>query len=171
MADGAVTPASEAPTRLVGLPRWCRIAPWCWCWAAFLVRRRSRRSSITGTRKTTSGAFCKSLWPQHPLPPAGPQHYAQRCAWLLERRLGLWDVYASCEREGSLDTSIRNAVVNDFAQLLRECPWPARHRPQWWGKLQAQRGGAATMGGRLPWRPGAVGAPALHQPCQRQLEL
>ena len=37
-----------------------------------------------------------------PLPPAGPQHYAQRCAWLLERRLGLWDVYASCEREGSL---------------------------------------------------------------------
>jgi hypoxanthine-DNA glycosylase len=57
-----------------------------------------------------------------PCCPAGPQHYAQRCAWLLARGLGLWDVYASCEREGSLDTSIRNAQVNDFASLLRECP-------------------------------------------------
>lgn len=64
----------------------------------------------------------QALWPQHPLPPAGPDGYADRCAWLLDRGLGLWDVYQSCEREGSLDTSIRNAVVNDFAQLLHECP-------------------------------------------------
>lgn len=64
----------------------------------------------------------QSLWPQHPMPPAGPEHYVQRCAWLLDRGLGVWDVYASCERQGSLDTSIRHAVVNDFAQLLRQCP-------------------------------------------------
>ena len=62
----------------------------------------------------------QALWPQHPLPDG--QDYGLRCDWLLARGLGLWDVYASCEREGSLDTSIRNAVVNDFAQLLRECP-------------------------------------------------
>jgi len=31
-------------------------------------------------------------------------------------------VYQSCEREGSLDTSIRNARLNDFAALRGVCP-------------------------------------------------
>jgi hypoxanthine-DNA glycosylase len=43
--------------------------------------------------------------------------YAYRCQWLLERGLGVWDVYATCERAGSLDSSIRNAVPNDIAAL------------------------------------------------------
>lgn len=43
--------------------------------------------------------------------------YEKRSAWLLERGLGVWDVYASCEREGSLDSAIRNAVPNDIAAL------------------------------------------------------
>ncbi|WP_255591083.1 MULTISPECIES: DNA-deoxyinosine glycosylase [unclassified Acidovorax] len=65
----------------------------------------------------------QALWPGHPLPPAGSgDPYAQRCEWLLARGLGLWDVYESCEREGSLDTSIRNAKVNDFARLHGRCP-------------------------------------------------
>jgi hypoxanthine-DNA glycosylase len=42
--------------------------------------------------------------------------------WLLARGLGVWDVYASCERQGSLDTAIRNPQVNDFAALLQRCP-------------------------------------------------
>lgn len=62
----------------------------------------------------------QALWPQHPLP--GPEDYEQRCAWLLARGLGLWDVYASCERDGSLDSAIRNAEVNDFASLKAHCP-------------------------------------------------
>jgi len=62
----------------------------------------------------------QALWPQHPLP--GPEHYERRCAWLLARGLGLWDVYASCEREGSLDSAIRNPVVSDFASLKAHCP-------------------------------------------------
>ncbi|KAF1043122.1 MAG: hypothetical protein GAK38_04076 [Xylophilus sp.] len=48
--------------------------------------------------------------------------YAHRLAVLRERGLGLWDVYGACEREGSLDTAIRNARVNDFAALARGCP-------------------------------------------------
>lgn len=64
----------------------------------------------------------QALWPQHPLPPAGPDGYPDRCAWLLARGLGLWDVYQSCEREGSLDTSIRHARLNDFALLRSVCP-------------------------------------------------
>lgn len=62
----------------------------------------------------------KALWPQHPLP--GRDDYAARCAWLLARGLGLWDVYAACEREGSLDARIRNAALNDFAALRARCP-------------------------------------------------
>ena len=62
----------------------------------------------------------QALWPQHPLP--GPDEYERRCAWLLARSLGVWDVYASCERSGSLDTAIRNAEVNDFAALKAQCP-------------------------------------------------
>lgn len=49
-------------------------------------------------------------------------NYQQRCDWLLDRGLGLWDVYSSCEREGSLDASIRNGVLNDFSSLNETCP-------------------------------------------------
>ncbi|WP_198970762.1 DNA-deoxyinosine glycosylase [Xylophilus sp. ASV27] len=48
--------------------------------------------------------------------------YPARIAALRERGLALWDVYAACEREGSLDAAIRNAEVNDFAALARHCP-------------------------------------------------
>ncbi|RMX06392.1 DNA-deoxyinosine glycosylase [Corticibacter populi] len=59
-----------------------------------------------------------ALWPQFPQ----PLDYAGRCDWLRQRRLGLWDVYAACEREGSLDSAIRNARVNDLPALRAQCP-------------------------------------------------
>lgn len=33
----------------------------------------------------------------------------------------MWDVYASCERAGSLDTAIRSPLVNDFSGLKLRC--------------------------------------------------
>lgn len=48
--------------------------------------------------------------------------YAQRLAVLRERRLGLWDVYASCRRDGSLDSAIEDAQANDLASLRRRAP-------------------------------------------------
>lgn len=48
--------------------------------------------------------------------------YEKRSDWLLDRGLGLWDVYAACEREGSLDAAIRKPEVNDLAGLKRRCP-------------------------------------------------
>ena len=48
--------------------------------------------------------------------------YEKRSEWLLSKGLGLWDVYAFCERAGSLDSAIRNPEVNDFASLARRCP-------------------------------------------------
>jgi hypoxanthine-DNA glycosylase len=48
--------------------------------------------------------------------------YAERAQWLLSQGVGLWDVYAACEREGSLDANIHNAQVNDLQSLLTRCP-------------------------------------------------
>lgn len=48
--------------------------------------------------------------------------YQIRSEWLLSKRLGLWDVYAACEREGSLDSAIREAELNDFSVLKTRCP-------------------------------------------------
>ena len=62
----------------------------------------------------------QALWPQHPMP--DHKDCAGRCAWLLARRLGLWDMYAACEREGSLDARIRHAELNDLAGLRARCP-------------------------------------------------
>ncbi len=47
---------------------------------------------------------------------------ADRLAAALHHRLGIWDVYAACEREGSLDTAIRAAELNDLAGLRQRCP-------------------------------------------------
>jgi hypoxanthine-DNA glycosylase len=48
--------------------------------------------------------------------------YAARLAELRRRRVGLWDVYRSCEREGSLDSAIRVPVPNDLARLVALAP-------------------------------------------------
>ncbi len=48
--------------------------------------------------------------------------YQIKSKWLLAHGVGLWDVYASCERKGSLDSKIRQAQVNDFSALRQRCP-------------------------------------------------
>lgn len=48
--------------------------------------------------------------------------YAQRLARMRHWGVGLWDVYASCQRQGSLDTAIREAERNDFHALARRLP-------------------------------------------------
>ena len=48
--------------------------------------------------------------------------YAKRLTEMRRRGLGLWDVYASCRREGSLDSAIQDAVFNDLTSLKRRAP-------------------------------------------------
>ncbi len=55
-------------------------------------------------------------------PAVGAMPYAERTRWLLRQGVGLWDVYAACEREGSLDASIQNAQCNDLQSLRIRCP-------------------------------------------------
>ena len=44
--------------------------------------------------------------------------YGDKLSLLLKNNIGLWDVYASCERKGSLDSDITDGVVNDFETFL-----------------------------------------------------
>ena len=43
--------------------------------------------------------------------------YAERLVRVRSRGLGIWDVYANCRREGSLDSAIQDAAPNDLAGL------------------------------------------------------
>jgi hypoxanthine-DNA glycosylase len=62
-----------------------------------------------------------AIWPSSPLNTGGCS-YQKRIEWLLAKDLSLWDVYAACERKGSLDSAIRNAVRNDLSSLMQSCP-------------------------------------------------
>ncbi len=46
--------------------------------------------------------------------------YQTRIRILKKKKIALWDVLAACQREGSLDTAIKNETirVNDFESLL-----------------------------------------------------
>jgi len=48
--------------------------------------------------------------------------YEARKSFLLQHKIALWDVLASCTCEGSLDSNIKNEVVNDFAAFYRQYP-------------------------------------------------
>ena len=109
---------SQAPTRLHGLPP--------------VIARGTRLvilGSFPGVASLQARQYCghprNHFWPLLGaiwglgllvLP------YAQRLAEARRRGLGLWDVYASCLREGSLDTAIEAAEFNDLASLKRRAP-------------------------------------------------
>ena len=59
-----------------------------------------------------------ALWGQ----PLTDMPYNERTDVLRAHGLGVWDVYAACEREGSLDSAIRNARLNDLQGLRHRCP-------------------------------------------------
>ena len=45
--------------------------------------------------------------------------YAEKQAAVKAAGIAIWDVYATCERPGSLDSAIRNGVSNDFSALKK----------------------------------------------------
>jgi hypoxanthine-DNA glycosylase len=63
----------------------------------------------------------QAIWPPS-LHEISLDSYENRSKFLLARGLGVWDVYASCERVGSLDSAIRQPQVNDLAGLRQSCP-------------------------------------------------
>ncbi|MDY0106452.1 MAG: DNA-deoxyinosine glycosylase [Giesbergeria sp.] len=113
-------PASPAAARLVGLPPVVGADTVVLVLGSFPGAASLRAQQYYAHPQNHFWRILQALWPQHLLP--GPEDYAGRCSWLLARGLGLWDVYGACEREGSLDSRIRNAEVNDFARLRACCP-------------------------------------------------
>ncbi|PJI96631.1 G/U mismatch-specific uracil-DNA glycosylase [Acidovorax sp. 69] len=116
------TGASGRPVRWYGLPPVASAQTVVLILGSFPGAASLRARQYYAHPQNQFWKILQALWPQHPLPCAGSDGYLARCEWLLARGLGLWDVYESCEREGSLDTSIRNARLNDFARLHGHCP-------------------------------------------------
>jgi hypoxanthine-DNA glycosylase len=50
------------------------------------------------------------------------EDYVQRVAMMSRKRVALWDVVASAERAGSLDSAIQKPAANDFAKLFEAYP-------------------------------------------------
>lgn len=48
--------------------------------------------------------------------------YAKRKSFILEQGIALWDVVESCTCAGSLDSNIKNEVVNDFPAFYAQYP-------------------------------------------------
>lgn len=110
--------ASPAPLRLLGLSPVVSAATVVLVLGSFPGARSLAAGQYYAHPQNHFWPILQGIWPAHPL----PADYGGRLQWLLARGLGLWDVYAACEREGSLDTSIRNAQPNDFAALARRLP-------------------------------------------------
>lgn len=49
-----------------------------------------------------------------------PNTIEEKKAFLLENKVAVWDVIASCDIEGSMDNTIRNVVPNDLTSLLKD---------------------------------------------------
>jgi hypoxanthine-DNA glycosylase len=78
--------------------------------------------------------------------------YGKRIDEIRTRGLGLWDVYAACQREGSLDSNIQQAEPNDLASLRRRAPTL---------QLIAHNGGESARSMR---HTAALGVPVLRLP-------
>jgi double-stranded uracil-DNA glycosylase len=54
--------------------------------------------------------------------PLSEMDYPARQTAVMAAGLAIWDVYGRCERQGSLDTAIRNGRQNDFGKLKALAP-------------------------------------------------
>lgn len=50
------------------------------------------------------------------------EEYKKRLAFALDHKIALWDVIESCQREGSLDSSIKEAQAHDFDNFYQKYP-------------------------------------------------
>jgi TDG/mug DNA glycosylase family protein len=49
-------------------------------------------------------------------------NYEDKKLFLLKRKIAIWDVIDSCQREGSLDSKIKDERINDFCTLFKAYP-------------------------------------------------
>ena len=100
-----------------------------------------------------------------------PGDIPEKVALLHRRGIALWDVLASCEREGSLDSAIRRPAPNDFDGLFERCPEICRILLN--GGTAARlfmKHGARYLEGRS-WQRLPSTSPAYTLPYERKLAL
>jgi hypoxanthine-DNA glycosylase len=105
-------------TRLIGLPPVADAGTRLLVLGSFPGVASLRAQQYYGHPQNAFWKILGTLWAL-PLLQAG---YDERLAAARAHGLGIWDVYARCEREGSLDADIRHAELNDFAALQARCP-------------------------------------------------
>jgi hypoxanthine-DNA glycosylase len=54
--------------------------------------------------------------------PLKEMDYPTRIAAVQAAGIAIWDIHASCQRAGSLDSAIRDAVANDISSLQESAP-------------------------------------------------
>jgi hypoxanthine-DNA glycosylase len=113
--------AGHLPQRLIGLPPIVGPATQLLILGSFPGTASLASRQYYAHPQNHFWKILQAIWPDSHNA-AGINSYEKRSEWLLDRGLGVWDVYATCERQGSLDAAIRNAEVNDFAGLRHRCP-------------------------------------------------
>ena len=111
-------PAPPAAVRLVGLPPVVGAGTVVLVLGSFPGVASLRAQQYYGHPQNHFWKILAAIW-QLPLT---DMPYPERIDHLQQRGLGLWDVYAACEREGSLDSAIRDEQVNDFAGFFASQP-------------------------------------------------
>lgn len=115
-----VPPVAGTPTRLQGLPPLVGPHTRVLVLGSFPSVKSLQLQQYCAHPQNHFWPIMQALWPDAPWP--CDKDYAWRCQCLLAQGVGVWDVYAQCEREGSLDSAIRAAQLNDFPALLKRCP-------------------------------------------------
>jgi len=115
-----VSQAAPQPERLQGLPPLVHARTRVLVLGSFPSVKSLQLQQYYAHPQNHFWRIMRALWPDAPWPADGD--YAKRCQGLLAQGVGVWDVYAHCEREGSLDSAIRHAQLNDFPGLLGRCP-------------------------------------------------
>lgn len=54
--------------------------------------------------------------------PLATMDYVERQSVAKAAGVAIWDVFAACEKSGSLDSAIRDGVANDFSKLRKLAP-------------------------------------------------
>jgi hypoxanthine-DNA glycosylase len=126
---------------------------------SFPSRRSLEKGEYYGHERNHFWAIMGALRGFDPL--AG---YAERIAALERSGIGLWDVIASCEREGSMDGDIRNEEPNPIVEYLAARPTVERVALNGGKAASAFAACFAPENGKLrfpigttvPWRPAAM---------------
>lgn len=113
--------AAQTPPRLMGLPPLVSGETRLLILGSFPSVASLAKQQYYGHPQNQLWRILYAIWPSNPCADCASS-YQKKSDWLLARGLGVWDVYASCERVGSLDKAIRHPQVNDFAALLARCP-------------------------------------------------